>query len=153
MNKDKGLRIIAIAFTVMLASCGHLKNLGNSQKIGDLRIRQYAHYNFYYLEIYDKKRRLYFNYPVAANNHEFAGGYGPIYIVSKRKKKSDSFLYLVTRETKDSVCFLNYCFEKSGPLTDIEIDDKVILQKADSFCVANYSFYKRVIIDYKYWRQ
>lgn len=153
INIDKREMKIAYSMSLIVlafVSCIHSANLGSS-KIGDLEIHKYSHYSFHYLEIDNKKKALHLLYPVGDENLEFTGGYGPIFQISKRNKKDNTYSYLITNSKTDSVCFLNCCFIKRGTHTDIDEYDKILFRKIDSFCKENYSFYKRDIKEFKYW--
>lgn len=120
-------------------------------KIEDMTIYMYKHYDFHYLKIVDKSNSFYFIYPVGEEKLQFTSGTGPIYRAKKHEIKSNKNLYIITSNKKDSVCFLNYCYEKNGSLIDFGVEDKNLIQKVDSFCRANYQFYKIDIKEFKKW--
>lgn len=134
-------------------SCSIMQNHKRSKrvKLGDLVVYMNTNYKFHYLTVIDKKNQFDFIYPVGFEDIEFRGEPGPIFSAKKHERKTDRNLYIITNENKDSVCFLKYCFVKSGELVDFDVDDKQLIEKLDSFCKAKYPFYKTNVHEFKKW--
>jgi hypothetical protein len=152
MQKKEVTRITGVlAIIIVLISCVSSKKMGKKTSLENLDIYERNNNGFYYLKIYDKRKSFRLNYPVGFKEFEYSGGPGPIFEAYKTFAKIDSTVYLITSYTKDSVCFLNWCFSKKGNLITINNEDKAIIQVADSFCKVNYPFYKIDSKRYKNW--
>jgi hypothetical protein len=129
------------------------KNLGKKTSLGNFDIYERNYYRFFYLKIYDKQKRFHLVYPVGYKEFEYTGGPGPMFEAYKTFAKKDSTVYLITSYTKDTVCFLNFCFGKRGKLIPVNNEDRAIIQVADSFSKVNYPFYKIDSKRYEWWYQ
>lgn len=142
--------ICILQFTII--SCSLIQNQKSKRnKIENLVINKYRYHKFHYLEIKDKESTFNLIYPIGYENMVFTGGEEPIFNARKRNLLNGKILYLISSSNVDSVCYLNYCFEKKGELIEFNLDDRRLLQTVDSFCKSNYSFYNFDIHCLKAW--
>ena len=150
LRKIPLIAVILSIFLFLSCSLSHNHQLGK-EEFGELTIRKFAHDKFHYLEIKDKKQTFRFIYPVGDENLSFGGGPGPIYRAKKYDKTKQKDFYVITDNTRDSVCFLNYCHDSNGSFIEFNQYDKELIQQIDSFCRRNYAFYKIDIKRFSKW--
>jgi hypothetical protein len=151
VNHQKKMKILTllITFSIVLIGCINSEKISNRVKLGTVNIYKKSHHSFQYLTIVDKARALNFKYPVGYENLAYNGIYG--LEITKRDKKNNDLYFLITKNENDTLWFLNLHYKKAGKLSEIDNEDKILFQKIDSFCRANYSFYKMDITKFKYW--
>jgi len=117
-------------------------------KIGDLTIYLNRNDKFHFLKVIDEKRTFNFIYPVGNENFEYRG---ELFYAQKIYLNNSKSYRIISGNTLDSVCFLSNCYKKNGSLIEFDTNDRNLIQKLDSFCRANYSFYKIDIKEFKKW--
>lgn len=136
---------------ITFVGCINFNKNERKTKVDSYTIIQKEYYGMHYLKVYDKEKTFLFIYPVGRKEFKFEGGNGPMFDAHKIILETNKEIILISDYTQNSVCYLKKCITKRGDIVSIQNKDSVMLQKIDSFCIANYSFHSIDIKQFKNW--